>query len=142
MKIMKYIWYIPALYVAYMFGEKITEGFAHSQEFIDIISIISPLKPIAYYLTPFVGILDFCIGISLLLNPFVTKNPKIQTFLFVWAMVWPFVPSSLRYFGGVAEFEIVEVLSISISALISYLLWREFTLGRKWGYVAYKLVSS
>jgi hypothetical protein len=126
-KITKYLWYVPALYVAYMFGNKITEGLAHSQEFIDIISIISPLKSIAYYLTPFVGLLDLFIGLSLVLNPFITKNRKIQTFLFVWAMVWPFVPSSLRYFGGVAEFEIVEVLSISVSACLSYLLWRRYT---------------
>lgn len=126
-KITPYLWYIPALYVAYMFGEKITEGFAHSEEFIAIISVITPLKPFAYTLTPFVGILDFCIGLSLLLNLRVTKNNKIQTFLFVWAILWPFVPSSLRYFGGVADFEIVEVLSISLSALASYILWKTFT---------------
>jgi hypothetical protein len=114
-----------------MFGGKIVEGFAHSQEFIDIISLISPLKSIAYYLTPFVGLLDFFIGAALLLNPFVTKNTKIQTFLFMWAILWPFVPSSLRYFGGVADFEIVEVLSISVSALVSYLLWRQLTLKSK-----------
>ena len=122
-KIKQYIWYVPALYVAYMFGIKITEGLAHSQEFIDIISVISPLRPFAYVLTPFVGMLDFCIGISLILNPFVTKSNKIQRFLFVWAMIWPFVPSSLRYFGGVADFEIKEVLSISISAGVAYVLW-------------------
>lgn len=122
-KIKQYIWYVPALYVAYMFGIKITEGLAHSQEFIDIISVISPLRPFAYILTPFVGMLDFCIGISLILNPFVTKSNKIQRFLFVWAMIWPFVPSSLRYFGGVADFEIKEVLSISISAGVAYVLW-------------------
>lgn len=122
-KIKQYIWYVPALYVAYMFGIKITEGLAHSQEFIDIISVISPLRPFAYTLTPFVGMLDFCIGISLILNPFVTKSNKIQRFLFVWAMIWPFVPSSLRYFGGVADFEIKEVLSISISAGVAYVLW-------------------
>jgi hypothetical protein len=127
MKITKYLWYVPAVYVAYMFGEKIVEGLAHSEEFIAIISVIPFLKPFAYTLTPFVGALDLFIGLSLLLNPFVTKNNKIQIFFFVWAMVWPFVPSSLRYFGGVADFEIVEVLSISISALVSFLLWKKFT---------------
>ena len=125
--IKKYIWYVPALYVAYMFGGKIIEGFAHSDEFIAIISVIPFLKPFAYTLTPFVGLLDFCIGLSLLLNPFITKNQKIQTFLFMWAIVWPFVPSSLRYFGGVADFEIVEVLSISLSALVAFLLWNTFS---------------
>lgn len=128
MNIKKYLWYIPALYVAYMFGNKITEGLAHSQEFIDIINVISPLKPFAYSLTPFVGLLDLFIGLSILLNPFITKNQNIQKFLFVWAILWPFVPSSLRYFGGVAEFEIVEVLSISVSALVAFGLWWKFTL--------------
>jgi hypothetical protein len=126
MKFIKYIWYIPALYVAYMFGNKIMEGFAHSQEFIDIISVITPLQPYAYTLTPLVGILDFSIGVSLLLNPFITKSDRVQTFLFAWAMVWPFVPSSIRYFGHVADFEIVEVLSISIAASVAWGLW-------KWG---------
>ena len=129
--IKKYIWYVPALYVAYMFGIKIIEGFAHSDEFIAIISVIPFLKHFAYTLTPFVGALDFFIGISLILNPFITKNQNIQKFLFIWTMVWPFVPSSLRYFGGVADFEIVEVLSISISALVSFLFWNAFTKNRK-----------
>jgi hypothetical protein len=127
MKLLKYIWYIPALYVAYMFGNKIVEGLAHSEEFIAIISLVPFLKTYAYSLTPLVGLLDLFIGLSLILNPFVTKSEKIQKFLFLWAMVWPFVPSSLRYFGGVADFEIVEVLSISISALVAYVLWSKFT---------------
>lgn len=126
-KITPYLWYIPALYVAYMFGNKITEGWGHSQEFIDIISVISPLKNYAYSLTPFVGILDLSIGLALLCNPFITKNRSIQTGIFIWAILWPFVPGSLRYFGGVAEFEIIEVLSISISALVAFLLWRKFS---------------
>ena len=125
--IKKYIWYVPALYVAYMFGNKIVEGMAHSEEFMAIISIVPFLKPYAYTLTPLVGLLDFFIGLSLILNPFVTKIVNIQKYFFVWAMVWPFVPSSLRYFGGVADFEIVEVLSISISALVAYLLWDRFS---------------
>ena len=129
--IKKYIWYVPALYVAYMFGEKITEGFAHSDEFIAIISLVPFLKPFAYTLTPFVGLLDFFIGLSLILNPFITKNKKIQIFLFVWVIVWPFIPSSLRYFGGVADFEIVNVLSISISALVAFLLWNTFAKNSK-----------
>ena len=129
--IKKYIWYVPALYVAYMFGEKITEGFAHSDEFIAIISLVPFLKPFAYTLTPFVGLLDFLIGLSLILNPFITKNKKIQTFLFVWVIVWPFVPSSLRYFGEIADFEITNVLSISISDLVAFLLWNTFAKNSK-----------
>jgi hypothetical protein len=113
-----------------MFGNKIVEGLAHSEEFMDIISLIPFLKGVAYQMTPLVGILDLIIGVSLLLNPFVTKNDTVQKVLFVWAIIWPFVPSSLRYFGGVAEFEIVEVLSISIAALVSFVLWLKFTKGK------------
>jgi hypothetical protein len=130
MKITKYLWCIPALYVSYMFGDKIVEGLAHSEEFMDIISLVPGLQSFAYQLTPLVGVLDLIIGVSLLLNPFVTKNDTVQKVLFVWAIIWPFVPSSLRYFGGVAEFEIVEVLSISIAALVSFVLWSKFTKGK------------
>lgn len=130
-KIQKYLWYIPALYVAYMFGNKIIEGFAHSEEFIQIISVIPPLKNYAYTLTPLVGLLDFCIGTVLLLNPSITKNPKIQKYIFIWVIVWPFLPSSLRYFADIAPFEIVEVLSISLAGVLAYLLWNKFTLENK-----------
>lgn len=130
MKITKYLWYIPALYVAYMFGNKIIEGFAYNEEFIAIISLVPFLKSFATQLTPLVGIFDFIVGLSLLLNPFVTKSEKIQKLLFVWVILWPFVPSSLRYFGGIADFEIVEVLSISISAIVSFGLWWKFTKGK------------
>jgi hypothetical protein len=110
-----------------MFGNKLFEGLAHSQEFMDIIRLVPLLKNFAYQLTPLVGVLDFFIAFALLFNPPITKSRKIQTGLFVWTMLWPFIPSSLRYFGGVAEFEIVEVMSISIAALVAYLLWRTFS---------------
>lgn len=126
-KITLYLWYVLALYVAYMFGNKLFEGLAHSQEFMDIISLVPLFKNFAYQLTPLVGVLDFFIAFALLFNPLITKSRKIQTGLFVWTMLWPFIPSSLRYFGGVAEFEIVEVMSISIAALVAYLLWRTFS---------------
>lgn len=127
MKITKYLWYVPAIYVAYMFGNKIIEGLAYNPEFAQIISVVPFLAPFSTFLTPIVGIFDFLVGLSLLLNPYITKSDKIQKFIFAWVIVWPFVPASLRYFGGVAEFEIVEVLSISISALIAYILWDKFT---------------
>ena len=133
-KYLKYTWYIPALYVSYMFGNKIIEGMAHSNEFIDIISVIKPLAPFAYTLTPLVGILDLSIGIGLVKYQTIAKLIKVPTptiykfqkVIFLWTIVWPFIPASLRYFGGVADFEIVEVLSISISALVAYLLWSKY----------------
>ncbi len=122
-----YLWYIPALYTAYMFGNKIIEGFQYSEEFQAIIGVVSPLRPYAHALTPFVGILDFFIGFFLIFNMLITKNEKIQKLLFVWAIVWPFIPSSLRYFGNGSPFEIEEVLSISLSALASFALWHSFS---------------
>lgn len=123
-----YLWYAPALYVAYMFGEKLFEGLSYSDEFQSIISVITPLAPYAHTLTPLVGILDFTVATLLLFGHFFIKNPTFQKSIFVWTMVWPFVPASLRYFGGVAEFEIVNVLSISLAALLAYILWKKFAL--------------
>lgn len=128
-KIKEYLWYIPALYVAYMFGNKIIEGLGHSEEFTQIISVITPLKDFADTLTPLVGILDLSVAIALLTIPVLCKNKKARIGIFIWVIVWPFIPASLRYFGGIAEFEIIEVLSISISGLISYLLWKKYTHG-------------
>lgn len=123
--IQKYLWLIPGAYVAFMFGDKIVEGLQHSEEFQSIISVIKPLSPYAYTLTPFVGVLDFVIAILFIIAPFIFKS-KCKTFFFFWAMIWPFIPASIRYFGGVADFEIVEVLSITVAALISYLLWKNY----------------
>lgn len=78
-KTKEYLCYIPALYVAYMFENKIVKGIVQKQESTH-------------------------------------RN-------FIWVIVWPFIPASLRYFDGVAEFEIVGVLSISISGVAAYLLW-------------------
>ncbi len=127
MKISKYLWLLPALYVSYMFGGKIAEGFAHSEEFITIISVLPFLKPYAYSLTPLVGLFDFSVALALIFIPLFVKNVKAQSAIFVWVMLWPFLPSSIRYFTHVADFEIVEVLSISLSAVLAYFLWYKFT---------------
>jgi hypothetical protein len=110
-----------------MFGNKVVEGMAHSEEFMAIISQVTPLKHYAYNLTPLVGFLDLFIGLALLLNPWITKNNRKQRFLFIWTIFWPFIPASLRYFGGVASFEFAQVLSISLSAALSFWLWRKYT---------------
>lgn len=127
MKISKYVWLLPALYVSYMFGGKIVEGFAHSEEFIAIISVIPFLRPYAYSLTPLVGLLDFSIALVLIFIPLFVKNRKLQNLIFIWVIVWPLLPSSIRYFAHVADFEIVEVLSISLSAVLAYFLWLKFS---------------
>ena len=110
-----------------MFGNKLFEGLAHSAEFVGIIGVVPFLHDFAYQLAPFVGTLDFCVALTFLLNPYVTKNPVIQKILFVWVAVWPFVPASLRYFGGVGDFEILEVLSITVATALSFFLWVRFS---------------
>ncbi len=125
-KYKKYLWLIPALYVSYMFGNKIVEGLNFSEEFQQIISVIPFLKSWAYYLTPAIGIFDFIIAVSLILNPFTFKNNNLQKLLFTWTILWPFIPASLRYFGGIGDFEIVEVLSISVASIVSYILWKNY----------------
>jgi hypothetical protein len=122
----KYLWLVPALFVSFEFAGKFIEGFAFSEEFQAIISVIPFLKPIAYYLTPAIGLLDLIIGLALILNPFTLQKAKLQKVLFVWTALWPFLPASLRYFGGVAEFEINAVLATSLCSVLACFLWNKF----------------
>lgn len=126
-KIKPYLWYVPALFVAFMFATKLPQGLAHSEEFIGIISQIPFLRVYAYNLAPVVGIWDFCVGLAFLLNPYITRNPAIQRMLFLWVALWPFVPACLRYFGKVGDFEVFEVLAISAASALSYVLWKNFS---------------
>ena len=122
-KYKKYLWLIPAVYVAYMFGNKVVEGLQMSDEFQQIISVVPFMVPFAKVLTPLIGIWDLLIGLLLVLNPFTLKNQKLQKGLFMWTMLWPLIPASLRYFGGVAEFEIVEVATIIFCAGFAWYLY-------------------
>lgn len=124
----RFAWLVPALYVAFAFGSKIIEGFSMSDEFIAIISVIPFLAPHALLLTPMVGCLDFAVALVLLVNPFTFNNVRVQRYVFAWATLWPFVPSTLRYVGGVAEFEIVEVVALSLCALCAWFLWERYTI--------------
>lgn len=122
----KYLWILPALYVSYEFGSKIFEVVADKGEFVDIISAISPLAPFSSFLAYGIGAFDFIIAIALLTFSFFPVTKKYHHYIFIWAILWPFVPSSLRYFSGVAPFEIVQVLSISIAAVVAYILWGKY----------------
>ena len=122
----KYLWFLPALYVSYEFASKIFEVTANKQEFIDIISTIKPLAPISSFLAYGIGIFDFAIAIALLTFSFFLRTKKYHTYVFRWVIFWPFIPSSLRYFGGVAPFEIKQVLLMSFSAYVAYVLWSRF----------------
>lgn len=122
----KYLWVVPTLYVSYEFGGKLFEVLSDNQEFIDIISVIHPLAPIASYLAYGIGVFDFLIALSLLTFSLFAITKKYHPYLFMWAIVWPFVPASLRFFGGVAEFEIVQVLSMSIAAVLALVLYKKF----------------
>lgn len=123
----KYLWFLPALYVSYEFGSKIFEVLADKQEFVDTISTIKPLIPLASFLAYGIGIFDFGIAIALLTFSLFPVTKKYHKYIFEWAIFWPFIPSSLRYFGKVAPFEIVQVLLISFSAYIAYLLWSKYS---------------
>lgn len=122
----KYLWFLPALYVSYEFGGKIFEVLANKQEFIDIISTVKSLVPISSFLAYGIGIFDFAIAVALLTFSFFPATRKYHKYIFQWTILWPFVPSSLRYFGGVAPFEIGQVLHISFSAYVAYVLWGRF----------------
>ncbi len=122
----KYLWFLPALYVSYEFGSKIFEVIADKQEFVDIISVIKPLIPISSSLAYGISVFDFAIAIALLTFSFFSETKKYHKYIFQWTILWPFVPSSLRYFTGVAPFEIGQVLLISFSACVAYVLWNRF----------------
>ena len=122
----KYLWIIPTLYVSYEFGGKIFEVLNDNQEFVDIISVIQPLTPIANYLAYGIGAVDFLIALALLTFSLFTVTRKYHPYLFMWAIIWPFVPASLRFFGGVAEFEIVQVFSMSFAAVLALVLYKKF----------------
>jgi hypothetical protein len=125
--ITKYLWLIPALYVSYEFAGKLFEVLADPQEFMDIISVIKPFASISNFLAHFIGYFDFAFAVSLLLIPSFIKTKKYANNLFAWAIFWPFLPASLRYFGGVGDFELIQVLSISISAFISLYLYKRYS---------------
>lgn len=122
----KYLWFIPALYVSYEFGGKIFEVTADKQEFINIISTVKPLIPFSSFLAYGIGIFDFAIAVALLTFSFFPVTKKYHKYIFQWTIIWPLVPSSLRYFGGVAPFEVGQVLLMSFSAYVAYVLWSRF----------------
>ena len=122
----KYIWILPSLYVAYEFGVKLFEVLADKQEFVDIISVIHPLAPFATTLAYSVGIFDFIVALTLISIAMFPLTKKYSTYIFTWVILWPFIPASVRYFGGVSDFELQQVLLISFSALLSYILYYKF----------------
>jgi hypothetical protein len=125
-KIQKYLWMLPALFVAYEFGNKLLEVLADSQEFADIISVVKPLAPISNILSYTVGVWDLIIALGLLIIPNLNFTKKYSKYIFLWVIVWPLIPASVRYFGGVADFEIVEVCEIIVVGVVAYLLYRKY----------------
>ena len=121
--IKKYLWVLPALFVAYEFGGKILEVLDDASEFTDIVSVIIPIHSVATFLAYAVGVWDLLIAILLLVIPNLSSTKKYSKYIFLWVIFWPLVPACLRYFGGVAEFEIVEVSEMIGAAIISALLY-------------------
>ena len=123
-KFKKYLWMLPALFVSYEFAEKHTEVLNDPTEFANIISVIQPLKTITIPLAYFVGFWDLIIAILLLVIPNISK--KYSKYIFIWVILWPLIPASIRYFGGVAEFEIIEIIAIISCGVLSFLLYEKF----------------
>jgi hypothetical protein len=121
--ILKYLWIIPALYVSYFFGGKLFEVLDDATEFVEIISVIAPLSPVATLLAYAIGVFDFVVALALLIVPNISATKKYTPYMFVWVILWPLVPASLRYFGGVAEFEIVEVAEVMFAGIVAGSLW-------------------
>lgn len=124
--IKKYLWVIPSLYVAVEFGGKFFEVLNDKTEVAGIISVIKPLSSIAGYLAYLMGTFDLLVAIALLSFSCFVITKKYHKYIFMWTILWPFIPAAFRYFGGVGDFEIVQVLSISISALVAYVLYKKY----------------
>ncbi len=122
----KYLWLIPSLYVAFEFGGKFFEVLNDNTEITSIISVIKPLSGIAGYLSYFLTSFDFLVAISLLVFSCFAITKKYHKYIFIWTIIWPFIPASFRYFGGVGDFEVIQVLSISVSAFIAYILYEKY----------------
>ena len=120
------MWIFPALYVAYEFGIKLFEVMVDRQEFVDIISVIYPLASIATILAYAMGIFDLLVALTLLSIAVLPLTRKYSNYIFAWVIFWPFIPSSLRYFGGVSNFELQQVILMSSAALLSYILYSQF----------------
>lgn len=123
--IVKYVWILPALFVAYEFGGKLFEVLVDSSEFADIISVIVPNHNVATILAYAAGGWDFLIALALLIIPNLKVTKKYANYIFTWVIFWPLVPSSIRYFGGVADFEIAEVSAMIAAAILSFLLYKK-----------------
>lgn len=123
---LKYLWLLPGLYVVFEFTSKLFEVIQDSEEFVSIINVINFLKPFSTLLAYGVGVLDFVIGCLLLVNYFFFKNRKLQLNLFLWTIFWPLIPASIRYFGGVGEFEIYVVSSMMASSILALALWYKY----------------
>ena len=119
----KYLWLLPALYVSFNFGSKLFEVLSDKDEFVKIISAITILSPVSTFLAYGIGTLDFIIAISLLTIPLFNKSKKYSKYIFAWTILWPFIPSSIRYFLHVADFEIISVFSVSLSAILACVLY-------------------
>ena len=117
---------LPAFFVAYTFGDKLLEVLYDPSEFAAIISVVPFLVPVSGLLAYAIGIFDACVAAAVLIVPSLRATKKYAPYVFGWVTVWPFVPSSMRYFGGVAEFEIVEVVLIVVAALAAWWLWQMY----------------
>ena len=131
-KLLPYLWILPELFVASQFAGKIVEILGEGkQEYIDIISVVKPLASSAGWLVYVVGFFDLFIAIFLLTGGVNKITRPYHKYVFLWCALWPFVPASLRYFGGVAEFEIVNILAVSFCSLFAWFLWNKYTEHKK-----------
>ena len=126
-KLLRYVWILPALFTASQFAGKIVEILGDGkQEYIDIVSLVGAFASSAGWLVYIIGFFDLLIAIFLLFASTNKITKPYHKYVFFWCMAWPFVPASLRYFGGVAEFEIFNIVAVTGCALVSYVLWIKY----------------
>jgi uncharacterized membrane protein len=97
-KVKKYLWILPALFVACEFADKLLEVLESSEEFANIIYVVIPSTSFAKFLAYVVGVWDFLIALALLIIPNLNSTKKYSKYIFLWVIFWPLVPASISYF--------------------------------------------
>jgi hypothetical protein len=125
-KILTYAWLLPGSFVAYEFADKLLEVLQDPAEFVEIISVLGgPFADHALLLAYGIGMFDCFVALALLAVPLIPATKKYAPAIFSWVVLWPYVPASLRYFGGVAEFEVVPVVTLSLAGLCAYFIYAQ-----------------
>ncbi|MCB9810828.1 MAG: hypothetical protein H6779_00995 [Candidatus Nomurabacteria bacterium] len=115
----KWILYIPALILVFIYAGHAWGGLMQDPEFIELVGTLGFSEEITKYLVYLVFILDGAVVLLILFGSRITNLS--WKFVYLWAGLWPWIPRYLEIQGG-HESEWGEALFITILAFIAYKL--------------------